>query len=142
MSGLGAAALRELGAVPRKFLTVKGALLWYRDELARRVRVSSDPAAVGSPRNQAREDETVATFAAIAQCLKRAHYADIEPESAAFLSSGERLCWLVASYEARWGDNCWLADRANLTRWSFTRLCKRTERVLQTRMRAAGIVET
>lgn len=134
------AVLRELAAIPRTFHSVKHALLWYRDQLATRLRVNRDISDVGTPRSRESIDVADATFAAIAQCLRRQHPADHEPESAAYLASGERLLWLVASYEARWGDNIWLADKAKLTRWSFTRLCRRTERVLHLRLEYADLI--
>lgn len=135
------AILRELAAQPRTFRNVKHAILWYRDQLAGRLRTSRDVSDVGTPRSRESIDIADATFAAIAQCLRRTHPADHDPESAAYLASGERLLWLVASYEARWGDNTWLADKAKLTRWSFTRLCRRTERVLHVRLEYANLLE-
>jgi len=134
-----AEVLRELGARRKTFHSVRGALLWYRSELARRLQCTRQgfEAGAGSCSATLRE-ERAATFAAVASCLK-ARSEDDEEVAAAL--RGECVAWLLASYEARWGDNTFLADRANLSRWAFTRRCARTERFLRVRMVAAGILE-
>lgn len=125
----------------RTFHSPRQALLWYRDQLASRLRCTRDLEGVSVRLSAEARERRDATFAKLANCLRRDHPADVEPESAQWLMSGERVAWLLASYEARWGDNTWLADRANLTRWTFTRLCRRTERVLRRRLDFAGLLD-
>ena len=55
--------------------------------------------------------------------------------------SGEMQCWLLCWYEGdEWGDGTDLASRAGLSRWAFGRRCRRTERVLRTRLEWAGLL--
>lgn len=160
--------LRELHAETRKFRTVKGALLWYRDELARRVRATRDPASIGMG-GGARDD---ATFAAIAVCLKsQYHPADDQGDGLAFVpvgrarrqpvwTPGESLLWLVAWYENTSDDGAemalqagleerpqrrnpdagWLALKAGIERRSFNRRCHRIAARLRLRLVAASLV--
>lgn len=127
--------LRELGAETRRFRSVKGALLWYAAQLARRLRVNRGYDE-GCPTSRERIDQTNATFAAIAACLSAYHPADIESPI-----PGAHIVWLVAWYETTWGDGEFLAQQAGLSRWVFTRRCRKTERALWRRMEEAGLME-
>lgn len=138
MSSDSARTLRELGAETRLFRSVRGALLWYADQLGRRRRVSAGFEAHGAPISREAIDRTNATFAAVAYCLRSVHHADTRPPPVA--GWGEKLLWLVAWYESTWGDGSVLAQQAGLTRWAFTRQCRRTERILRGRMEAAGLL--
>lgn len=132
-----AEVLREFGAEVRRFRSARHALLWYRDQLAARLRSTRQGFALGAgPRSRESRDQAQATFAAVAQCLRAR--AEDEEEQAAM--RGECVVWLVASYEARWGDLTLLSERAGMTRWAFTRRCARTERYLGMRLRAAGLL--
>ena len=137
MTSSSLASLRQT----RTFHSPRQALLWYRDQLASRLRCSRDLEGVSVRLSAEARERRDRTFARVANCLRRDHLADVEPESAQWLMSGERVAWLLASYEASWGDNTWLADSADLTRWTFTRLCRRTERVLRKRLESAGLIE-
>jgi hypothetical protein len=135
---IAAEVLREFGAEVRRFRSARHALLWYRDQLARRLQATRQGFEQGAgPRSREARDQAQATFAAIAQCL-RARPSDDDEERAAM--RGECVVWLVASYEARWGDLTLLSERADMTRWAFTRRCARTERYLAARLRAAGLL--
>lgn len=138
--------LRELEAEPRTFQTVKGAMTWYTGQLQARARVNRDLASVGTPKSRAAIEQANATFAKIANCLKATHHTDpTDPDYAAatrYRITGEMLLWLMAWYESTWGDGQWLADKAGITRWSFTRRCRRTERALRTRLEGSGLIAT
>lgn len=131
-----ATVLRELGAETRTFRTVKGAMLWYAGQLAVRLRVNQGYEVGTAPRSQEARERTNATFAAIAGCLRSYHTADLESPL-----PGEHVLWLVAWYETTWGDGQFLADKAGLSRWAFTRRCRKTERTLRRRMECAGLLE-
>lgn len=114
-----AEVLRELHAEARTFRTPKGALLWYRDQLARRLRVNRDPASAGMGGGE-RDD---ATFAAVANCLSTYHPADLDEHGLAIVplrrdqrvwSAGEALLWLVAWYENTSDDGAEMALAAGL----------------------------
>lgn len=158
MSGLGAAALRELDAVPRTFRTVKGALLWYRDELMRRVRCKSSH--LDAP-----------TFSAVLFCLKEHHPADEIGRGLAYVpygrwknqprwGPGEAILWLVAWYENTADDGTDMAEeaglemklhrdpdanalalRAGLQRRAFQRRCEATARKMRLRLVHAGLID-
>ena len=139
-------AIRELAAEPRKFRSVKHAMLWYRDQLAARLRVNRCLSDVGTPRSRKSIDVADATFARLANCLRSGvHQGDPDDEDEAagarWRVSGELLCWLLAWYEGDgWGDGTWLAGKAGLTRWTFQRRCRRTERAMRARLDAAGLL--
>ena len=120
-----AEVLRELGAEVRCFQTVRGALLWYRDQLAKRLRVNRDPASVGTPTSREERDQRQATFAAVAVAIR-----DVKD-----------IAWLVCWYETRYGDGVWLADRYGVSRWAFMRRMRRVEREVRERMQEQGVVE-
>lgn len=130
-------ALRALAASPRSFRSVKAALLWYHRQLQSRLRVNRDLADVGTPRNVETAEIAVATFAAIANCLKPVHETDgrkyIEPNSALPFGewrlrdedeiselrariTGERQMWLLAWYEGDDSDG-WGNDGFIATKW-------------------------
>lgn len=164
---LTAAVLAELHADVRQFRTTKGALLWYRDQLLRRLRVGRDPSSVGMGSGE-RDD---ATFAAIAACLALHHEADEDDDGLSYVpvgrwrkqpiwSAGEALLWLVAWYEntsddgagmaidagleeqrpTRDHDGAFLARKAGIERRSFNRRCKSVSARLRLRLMHARIV--
>src|SRR3954470_5053094 len=108
--------LRELGAQTRTFRTVKGAMLWYASQLARRLRVNRGFDTGSVPTSREHIEQTNATFAALAGCLRGFHPADVESPLA-----GEHVVQLVAWYETTWGDGEFLARQAGVSRWAFTR---------------------
>lgn len=120
-----AEVLRELGAEHRTFHTVRGALLWYRDQLAQRLRVNRDPADMGTPTNQRERDQKAATFAAVAYATRGV----------------QDIAWLVCWYETRYGDGVWLADRYGCSRWAFMRRMRKVEREVRGRLEDAGVLE-
>lgn len=164
---LTAAVLDELHAAVRRFRTTKGALLWYRDQLLRRLRVGRDPSSIGLGGGE-RDD---ATFAAIAACLAQHHEADEDGDGLAYVpvgrwrkqpiwSAGEALLWLVAWYEntsddgsdmaiesgleerrqTRDHDGAFLARKAGIERRNFSRRCKSVSAKLRLRLIHARIV--
>lgn len=159
-----AEVLAELHADVRQFRTTKGALLWYRDQLLRRLCTSH----VGPTGGGERDD---ATFAAIAACLAVHHAADEDDDGLAYVpigrwkkqpswSPGEALLWLVAWYEntsddgsgmaidagleeqrpTRDHDGSFLARKAGIERRNFNRRCKSVAARLRLRLIHARIV--
>lgn len=162
-----AEVLRELHAEARTFRTVKGTLLWYRDQLARRLRVNRDPSSAGAGSGE-RDD---ATFAAVAACLRMYHPADLDGDGLAFVprgrasggvwTPGESLLWLVAWYENTSDDGSdmaiesgleirqrrnpsagLLAVKAGLERRAFNRRCKTIQRKLRLRLAFALLLDS
>lgn len=162
-----AEVLNELHASVRQFFTAKGALLWYRDQLLQRLRVSRDLASATG--GDGRRND--ATFAAIAACLALHHEADEDGDGLAYVpigrwqkqpiwSAGEALLWLVAWYEntsddgsgmavdagleeqrpTRDHDGAFLARKAGVERRNFNRRCKSVARKLRLRLVHAGLV--
>ena len=154
-----AEVLKELDAEARTFGSAKGAMLWYRDQLAQRLH--------GANGNQLDN----ATFAAIAYCLKQTHPADIDDDGLEVhptgrwsdhqphWHTGESLLWLVAWYENTSDDGAglaidaglemperrnsssgFLALKAGLERRSFNRRCKKISAALHRRLVYAGVV--
>lgn len=159
-----AEVLAELHADVRQFRTTKGALLWYRDQLLRRLCTSHVGATGGGERDDA-------TFAAIAACLAVHHAADDDDDGLAYVpvgrwkkqpswSPGEALLWLVAWYEntsddgsgmaidagleehrqTRDHDGSFLARKAGIERRNFNRRCKSVAARLRLRLIHARIV--
>ena len=120
------AQLRELGAATRTFRGVRHALLWYRDQLAKRLSLARRYEFGAIPRSAEAREQTNATFAAVAACLT---------------GPREPLIWLVAWYEHTEGDGTWLAQQAGLTRWAFARRCRKTEKAVRWKMEDAGLLE-
>jgi len=142
---IAAEVLREFGAEVRRFRSARHALLWYRDQLAAKLRSTRQGMELGSgPASREKRDQAQATFAAIAQCLRRQHSSDpVDEDERAEVHAamrGECVVWLVASYEARWGDLTLLSERAGLHRDAFSRRIARTERFLRVRLRATGLL--
>lgn len=159
MRQLAEAVVRELSAEARTFRTVKGALLWYRDELLRRLRC----------RGAGHLND--ATFAAIGGCLREHHPADEIGRGLSYTpygrwknqpvwATGEALLWLLAWHENneddgtdmaveaglvlplrhRDPDASTLALRAGLQRRAFQRRCEATDRKLRLRLVYAGLI--
>lgn len=162
-----AEVLAELHADVRTFRSTKDALLWYRDELLRKLRVGRDLSNLGL-NSHGRPDD--ATFATIAACLALRHEADEDGDGLAYVpvgrwkkqpiwSPGEALLWLVAWYEntsddgsgmaidagleerqMRDHDGAFLARKAGIERRNFNRRCKAVARKLRLRLVHARIV--
>lgn len=152
-----AEVLRELGARTRTFRSVRQAMLWYRDELARRLqctRQGFEPS--GAPRSAEAQAETHATFAAIAQCL-RANGLGITPDGRSrgqrAWGDGESLCWLLAWYENGADDGTQIAGdairvagaselalEAGLTRRVFHRRCQCVQAEISARLADVGLL--
>ena len=121
-----ATILAELGATKLRFHSVKQAVLWYRREAAKRLWRCTVLEVGCAPRRPDERDQANATYAAIAVCLKGL----------------DHIPWLVGWYEGDgWGDGTWLAEQAGMTRWAFTRRCRKTERELRLRMDNAELLE-
>lgn len=166
---IAAQVLDELHASVRQFLTTKGALLWYRGELLRRLRVGLDLAGLSSAGTGIAQFGD-RTFAAIAACLALHHPADEDDNGLAYVpvgrwrkqpiwSAGEALLWLVSWYEntsddgsgmaieagleerqTRDHDGAFLARKAGIERRNFNRRCKSVAARLRLRLIHAGIV--
>lgn len=138
--------LRELGAISRTFTSVKWAMIWYRQQAARRLWRCTVLEIGTVPYSEEKKSEDGATYAKITACLRNPHPTDPEDQDEAaevrWHMSDDRLAWLVSWYEGDgWGDGTWLANKAGMNRWAFTRRCKKTERILRNRMEDAGLLE-
>jgi len=74
-------------------------MLWYVGQLAARLRVNRDLEWGSTPRCEEARQQTNATFAAVAQCLRTL--------------PGEHVLYLVAWYETTWGDGQSLPTKPN-----------------------------
>lgn len=141
---MNAEVLRELGCEHRTFRTVKGALLWYVDQMLTKLRMNH---ALGEERVRLSVEERErgrATLAKVRNCCEEAHESDAEITGMRLREMlplrGELLMYLIAWYEADYGDGARLARKAAMTRWAFDRRCQRTEKILRHRMQAAGLL--
>ena len=132
----------ELVAAPRRFATVKGAVLWYLEARAHRCGRAIDLGAVGSPSNARHRDQLQATYARVAECMAHRHAADdaedFPPRGPPALNDEtmEMLCSWLSSRRSQ----AYLADEAGLPEDGFARWMRRLERVLRERMRARGLL--
>lgn len=142
--------LRELGAETRTFPTARKALLWYVEQLQRKLSATRDPGAVNASQSVESRNTGRATYAAIGRCLNAAHRSDSSIKSQAMLEAvplrAERLLYLVALYEHTHGNGeelarRWAPDAEDDPRWRFLRWCRTTERVLRHRMEADRLLE-
>lgn len=147
--------LRELGATHRTFKTVKGAMLFYRDELSRRLSVSRGFEVGLAPRSREERNADQAACAAISRCIVANHWSDESIDSARMmeelpLEQGSIL-FLVAHYENTESNGQELAQQWALDKprpkdsgenptWRFIRWCRIVERVLRHRMVAARVI--
>jgi len=131
------AALRELHAVPRSFRTVRGAMLWYAAQRARRQGRAINLEAVGAPRSQASLDEAEATYAKLCACLTVHDAADLDPDFGLYPL---RLAHLLVWYRAERSQQH-LADEMGLTLRELSKYCAFTESVLRRRMRERGLID-
>lgn len=152
-----AEVLRELGAMPRGLRSVRAAMLWYRDQLARRLQCTRQGFEPSSgARSAERQAEMQSTFAAIAQCLRAAGL-DVTPDGRSRgqrpWAGGEALCWLIAWYENGADDGTQIAGdavrvdgaselalEAGLTRRVFHRRCQRVQGEVAERLKDAGLL--
>lgn len=142
--------LRELGAQTRTFPTARKALLWYVEQLQRKLCPTRDPGAVSASQSRESRDTARATCAAISRCLNGGHPSDREIKSQAMLDAlplrGERLLYLIALYEHTHGDGGelarrWAPNADEDPRWKFLRWCRTTERILRHRFEADELLE-
>lgn len=123
-------------------------MMWYRDQLAARLRASRDPASVGTPTSAESRDIRTATFAVITRCIGSTHPADATqssmPARSALPLDRTRLLYLVEWYENTYGNGKDLARKWDRDtedpRWKFMRWCRTTERVLRHRFEDEGII--
>jgi hypothetical protein len=134
-----AAVMRELGARPRTFTTVKGALLEYFRQHTRGGRAMDPGRDSGGPVSQQRLDETQATYAGLIKCMVE-HDPDVDLRGdtrTTEASIAELAAWYVSTIAQQH-----MADVARMSMQSFSRRCGRTERVLRRRMQAHGVLRS
>jgi len=137
---LAAQVLRELGARPRRFRSVAGAMSWWRNEKLRRgARGISLESGMGSaPRSRESIEETAATFASITRCLA-ARDTDFDLED---WPLSEWRIWAYADWVGSTEDRCKnaMAERLGWSVEVAERFMGETARVLSRRMRGRGVI--
>ncbi len=131
---MNSAALAVIVApAPRQFRTVKGALLWYRNERNRRMGMGQDPGRVNAigPRDEIVKRDL--TFGLVAACLKP------ETGKAAVLTAPmlQRLIGWFCTDRSK----SMIADEMGLSEHVMSRLMGRLEWALAQRMRARKLLE-
>ena len=117
-------ALRELSAETRTFASVQGALLWYRDVLARRLSLQRSYEAGNAPCSDEQRNRVRATAAKITHAIRGL----------------DGFGWLLALYDTANDDGTWLAEQLDIHRDEFIWLCRQVEREARRRLELAGVV--
>ena len=117
---------RELGCEPRKFKTVRGAMLWLSEERAKRLRMEQPYEAGATPRSLEARDRANATYGDLVRCMNPV---DLP------------LIWVLPEWHRGWTPRKELAQDLGLSEYTLRKAMRFTEGKVKSRLEDAGLLE-